>query len=625
MPLDFAGHNARILHNIKDGGLCGKQIVCIFRHVILSILSSRLESSQSAFRLCKFEPRPQNRGNNVAVNADNLLSVRNAVFDVQRHQQAYSQIWMVSAKLSVIYGAVFRFLVIASVGSILAIHSRFGGEYSNSIRWARQGGYLEMCKALFHSRNNIPSRAKLIMVITITASLAASLADKGASHFISASQQTGDLLDTIAVSSTQFASRTIVCSFSGWSTSINYGDDVQEAMTALISNKQNIPNMAPGRTYTPHTSHYEVGCDQWNITFNNAAYSYSRNGGCSLVDLMIPNLINYDNATVVQISEEDVVWNPPPVSNGLALPPRTSITKCVLDTGGMEIISMSSIRLVAQSIQNFGNITRTVFDEPDELIHSMEAAISNTTLMLHNMVFMELKTLASYIEAFVCASALNQTALSCVYITVDAFTVEPQETDPRLVETHGGKPFQPDPTQSTRIIVDYIPITANGTQAPVPLSNIKNATTAASNYMASLAYSFFSSYSESHVYVLFDVAATENGFEVPTWLLISLAVAMVICLCLWGLTSYFLNERYTGSLYNAISMEISSRINVSAPMIMRSKVIPIEFEGMAILGDNDINKPSPSIPEVSILPDNDLHNLTPCIPEVSVLPYNDLD
>ncbi|KAI1286128.1 hypothetical protein EDD11_000591, partial [Mortierella claussenii] len=80
--------------------------------------------------------------------------------------------------------ALFQALLVCTVGAALSIYSRYGGDYANSIRWVRQGGYLEMYSTLVNSRDIIPRSTKLILVTTILASLAAGVADIGAVYFV---------------------------------------------------------------------------------------------------------------------------------------------------------------------------------------------------------------------------------------------------------------------------------------------------------------------------------------------------------------------------------------------------------------------------------------------------------
>ncbi|KAF9991601.1 hypothetical protein BGZ79_004233 [Entomortierella chlamydospora] len=78
-------------------------------------------------------------------------------------------------------------------------------------------------------------------------------------------------------------------------------------------------------------------------------------------------------------------------------------------------------------------------------------------------------------------------------------------------------------------------------------------------------------------------ADPKDGLEIPRWLIICVPIIAVISGLLLGSTEYFLDVRYTSSLYKAIALPMRSRMNSFAPMLMRSKVSPMEFEGVPVI------------------------------------------
>jgi hypothetical protein len=65
--------------------------------------------------------------------------------------------------------------------------------------------------------------------------------------------------------------------------------------------------------------------------------------------------------------------------------------------------------------------------------------------------------------------------------------------------------------------------------------------------------------------------------------MLCIAVTMVVCLGLWAATEYFMDARYTSSLHKNITMQLDARVKCSAPMVMKSKVDPLEFEKVPIV------------------------------------------
>ncbi|KAG0012789.1 hypothetical protein BGZ80_011512 [Entomortierella chlamydospora] len=276
---------------------------------------------------------------------------------------------------------------------------------------------------------------------------------------------------------------------------------------------------------------------------------------------------------------------------GLSNLPVTLTKKCALDSAGTVIMSTSTIWFSSQSAQNFLNITGSIFQERDELVQSMDAAVSNMAYGSNTTLLIEARTLPSVMEAVLCFVAFNPNDMvyvpSCLYITTNAFTIMKQEVDPILAAVIGDLSMKSESSMNYLTAAEYILPRVNGTSASVSVDIVRNTSAAASQYMASLAYSFYADLNDTNLYVLFDVITTYKGLEIPEWLIICIGVAMVACFFLWGFTQYLLDRRYTGSLYKLISIQMSERTSVKAPMLMRSKVDTLEFDGVPV-GFNDV-------------------------------------
>ncbi|KAG0026520.1 hypothetical protein BGZ81_006298 [Podila clonocystis] len=500
--------------------------------------------------------------------------------------------------------SVYQFLLIAAVGATLAIYSRFGGEYANSIRWTRQGGYLEMCSALFNSRESIPNRVKLTMTVTIIVSLMATLLDKGAAHFIVPSERPSGMNHTV-VSTAQLSPASWQNSFVGWSTTIRDGEDPVEAMALMINNTKIIPGAVRGRSYIPRVTEYHVECERSNVVLLNPALSLTE-GGCSNVFVGLDGNdinIDYTRAKISLLSSNrwSIVIVAPRADltqeklavlqtfgnttcgifesqrGTMSIWPTTVTTKCVLPSGHIAVASLSSVRF--SSTVGIIDAISTFFTERDEMLRSIiDDAPSG--LNMNSTLRMEVKVSSSSIDIVMCL--FNELGfVQCIYTNINTFIVRQQEVNPDIAAAREGRPFSTRRT-STAITFERVPIISSGTWS-ISNSRLRNETSAVSHYMAALGQNFFSDYDEGQLYVLYDTSDPEKGLEVPLWLLLFMGITMTICLCLCVLTELLLDSHYTSSLYKNISIQLASRTNRPSPVLMRSRVDPVEFEGALVL------------------------------------------
>ncbi|KAF9429067.1 hypothetical protein BGZ76_001866, partial [Entomortierella beljakovae] len=84
---------------------------------------------------------------------------------------------------------------------------------------------------------------------------------------------------------------------------------------------------------------------------------------------------------------------------------------------------------------------------------------------------------------------------------------------------------------------------------------------------------------------VFETTDLEDGFEIPKWLTILVSVVMVLSACIWILTYYRLNGRFTSTLFEMMGMEMVPRINKTYPVLLKARVKPFEIEGVPILSE----------------------------------------
>ncbi|KAF9570129.1 hypothetical protein EC968_002147 [Mortierella alpina] len=518
--------------------------------------------------------------------------------------------------------AVFQLLLIGAIDAILAIYSRFGGCYANSIRWTRQGGYPEMLISVCNSWKNLPKPTRVAMIFTVLTSLAASFADKGAVYFITPSVKM-DMAGPFVAKSSQFAARGLQRTFGGWIGSMRQGTDIVDAMTKMINDTRNIPGTIGGRLYAPRTSNYVTICDRIDLRAFNAPNLLLSNGGCTEVQYLLVGVFNADlekarvvngakgrwsltvpatskvSSTVLTLLRTSLTMvtgrkicalgDPEPklstgIKPGLTALPKTSVTQCVFPTGEISVLSSTSVPFFVSPVTKFRSIANAVFAEYDGLLQAMEVSINSTTPTTNSTLFLELTSHDSFIEAVFCFSYGNPAiSLSCVYNHINTFLIGQKEVDTLFTKARGGKPFPDPPVASIAMTIEHVPALLSGVPQPISISGMKNATFESAHFMALLGYNFYADYDEEQLYVLFDTMDPHHGFKIPDWLLISMTTTMVVCLALWGATKVLLNARYTSSLYKVVATQLSPQIGVSAPMLMRSRFKPFEFEHITVV------------------------------------------
>ncbi|KAF9162224.1 hypothetical protein BGX21_001665 [Mortierella sp. AD011] len=333
--------------------------------------------------------------------------------------------------------AMFQFLLISTVGSILAIYSRFGDEYANSIRWVRQGGYLEMYNTLINSREYLSNKTKLILVVTILSSFAASVTDVGAVYFIRPSSRPSNQNSEL-VNTTQFFPFDLKKSFNGWSSFVRNGDNITHAMASMINDTNRIPNAIPGRIYTPQTATFNVGCNKMNFyAFNSSAKFLLNQGGCATVkfDIDFSFIPSYDKATVV---------NKPNGRSSIRIPGNYTFDFFGEPIPGVDLtygnttcslFDLENDNNIYNGTTDFHRLTSSMFRDDAELVRTMEESFKTTTN--ETIMFSELRFSNTTLEALACLNTnIGNTdpSTSCAYVSVGIVVTAQQEVNPTLQE-----------------------------------------------------------------------------------------------------------------------------------------------------------------------------------------------
>ncbi|KAG0369415.1 hypothetical protein BC939DRAFT_498866 [Gamsiella multidivaricata] len=516
--------------------------------------------------------------------------------------------------------AVFKLLLLAAVNATLAIFSRFGGEYATSIRWARYGGYPEMCYALVNSRKTAPNPAKAVVIVAFFSWIIESSADKIVLKFVSRTvHQTNN--SYVVTSTPQFINMADPSMSTDWSRSLAPGENVVDIMGQMINDTRIIPGAVSGRTYTPRKSEYEIECDQFRLILSGGSRNRLpfNNSGCA--DILIQPYDSFGasqpNTTFIKLSSDR--WSLTttrgadnlsrlPVSgfnlthgnwscssmdkrstvafalaDGLIDLPKTITSKHVFPSGEISVMTVSLAWFASTSLDKFRNVSTAIFDDYNKLFQGMETLVSKTPIKSNTTVFMEARAVDSTVDILTCFTRVsptgNKASLACLYNSLSIILLKRQEANPIILESLRGEPY-PIPNTETHVAsITYLPEVINGTARPLSLSAFGNGTTGASKFFASLGQNFLQDWHSVQLHILYDTTDPEVGMDVPDWLVACALATMGVCLLLIG-SSCLLDKHYTCSPYKFFSMKLASRMNASAPMLMRCKLDPLQFEGI---------------------------------------------
>ncbi|KAF9352071.1 hypothetical protein BGX26_010028 [Mortierella sp. AD094] len=402
-------------------------------------------------------------------------------------------------------------------------------------------------------------------------------------------------------------------------------------MANMINSTKNIPDAALGQRYTPKLYPYEIGCNKLNIQLLDINFSnltFPRTDGCAaagfalsssfdadystlktanvsenrvsltvdgvsqnflfLDGLSVYAILSKDNTTCHTADVTDDYFSPLDLSDlfsNLMSYPKTTVTKCVLQSGEVKVISLSTTRFMSSSAAQFRVSADAVFDEYDELLQSMGSAVGNAAYASNSTMFLEVRSNNTSIDSVSCYSFkdVETILLSCVYLNINMLILKQQEINVDITNARDGREFSIQPKYTTAMAIRHIPKMPHSLPENTPISMMKNATLAAAQYMASLGQNFYADYAEEQLYVVFDVADIEEGLEIPDWLVAVVIALAVSSFSLWAWTMKSLESIFTNSMYDVVSKSIKG----VSPVIMRSKINPLQVDACLVIPNNN--------------------------------------
>ncbi|KAF9199185.1 hypothetical protein BGZ49_010742 [Haplosporangium sp. Z 27] len=530
---------------------------------------------------------------------------------------------MSTTTYSSVYEYLYRGLLIAGLDAVLAIYSKAGGEYANTIRWSRRGGLWESIKILWYSRSarNTPNPAWWTMLRVFLVSIVLLVLDKLASINIHPTISQSQSSQSEMITSPQIIFPSMSSTFQKWASTVRYGDDITAAMMILINDTTNIPNFDNNLIYIPQTSNYEVACDQVSVEFaysDNSLFTLPA-GTCATVTIdVVGNAVPfYQMASLTTLSRGRYSYAVPAIpSNSSTINEISSEISSYYTSQARSLIDEPEI-FMSSSYQQFRNVTSMVLSEDDELVQAMVSAMSLSEATSIPAVLAEIKIVNNTIDILICYSAgivdIATLMQMCSYNTVQLVVTTQQEINPIISKARGGSPLSSFLVYSLSSQITQIPAVINGTQLPViPLSfqALKNATSDISHYMAALGQNAYMDWDQQAFFVIFNTSKIVQGLEVPVWILVLFGVITVACIALYVYVYCYL-KKYRGSLYLNISQQLSQvekDKSFKAPIIMPFKKDTKELGGFPILErkaddhDHDRDNNSPvATPQVSLV------------------------
>ncbi|KAF9176883.1 hypothetical protein BGZ50_009473, partial [Haplosporangium sp. Z 11] len=495
--------------------------------------------------------------------------------------------------------SLLKFLLVGALGALLSLYAKRGNVYANSIRWSRHGGYLEMTISLWNSIGHVPRSATAAMAVVIFANLASMFVSVGLGGAVNRLEVENN--KSFVVSKSKHISLILQGdSGNGWSTFMGQSSTIEDTLTSIINNPQNIPDAVPGLRYRPRRYGYQASCNRFNaIVIQNSTKDglVQKGDGCAMVALQLLDFYIWDPklATNERISDDrfkivahanagsniaemrlrvglihddrscmfysgyvgKVFLSFPPA--GMTTLPVTEIHKCQYPSGEMLVSAATHMRFYVGHLRDFNNVTSTIFDNRADLslLGAMEEMTRNGTFLdpARNSTMVVLTKLGPTVDFLSCASwrmeTPGDTALMCSYTIIHAITVGPQPEDSIIAAAVG--PRIPDPVANVvndnRIHISHLPSGSSGLMATFSISKIIEVTSGATHYMASLGQNLVMGLYTQELHILFDTTEVKEGVEISTALSVVVAVIMLICASFWGYTEKYFSPTDTGSLY----------------------------------------------------------------------------
>ncbi|KAF9982165.1 hypothetical protein BGZ75_006460 [Mortierella antarctica] len=525
----------------------------------------------------------------------------------------------------------------SALGAALALYSRSSQGYAHSIRWLRQGGYVDMLKAIRTSRRKLPGTIFKALAATVFLNLLISLADTGAKVLVKQAIRQTNAAQEIFLT-TPFIRTGVFADIEGWATTVRPGSSIVNALSMTINNTRNILNAQPGRQYIPKQYPYESGCDRVNFfaVHPNHTHLQISNNGCanlsiSFDNLFVPNVsrsyvtrrsegrgtiilpgqyqtgvkfefdtgatsaeiasyvrsaISEDRKCLTAISNIGAVA---PTKSGLTSSPKTVVTKCLYPTGDIIALSATSLQFSVPNLQSFREVTSLIFEQQDDLLTGMEQSISEGLFsslaagVLDGIHVTEVKTSGTEARALGCAARRAQsgtTYLMCSYTTTAAVFTRPQPMLPEISARRVGKPYAPYAYYTIAVAAKHLPSSSNTSLSgpQFATTSILNAPKEAATYFASLGQNFYIDWTGGSILLIFDTTDMQKGYEIPLWLFVAVIGLMAGSIALVVVVEFSLEDKFKRSLYWMVSKELEPRLGRRAPTLMRFRAEPLALE-----------------------------------------------
>ncbi|KAF9278405.1 hypothetical protein BGZ68_008593 [Mortierella alpina] len=537
--------------------------------------------------------------------------------------------------------SVFKILLVGAFGGILSVYAASGGRYGNSIRWYRQGGYLEMATVLRNSFRHVPRSAIFTMIVAIVASILALFS----SVYFSTMVRRSD----IEVNKSYTGIKTMRRMPSTgrnyqWTAYLSHDSKIQDVLGLMVNDTRNLAEVVPGRRYTPRRFEYEVACDSISVIVqrNESDYLPQDVGACSVIFLIIGNSdFDWDPETAtnvrtgpnqytivasVKLPEKIVMFEPSALSylfykygcvvgpsmaadvrlfrsfpkSGMTSLPKTVLYKCQYPSGALSVVAQTRMNFAVQNLAEYDNITTTIFDDSTQLpfLATMGAFIKNGTFSNPqiNSTLVSLTKAGANVHFLRCHSLPSATSadigLLCSYNVVEAVMTKPQPEDPIIAADLIDRPVLAAnvSVNENAVWVDHLNINLTSSIPTFSTSSILNATSSGAQYFASLGQNYVMDWKRGELYVLFDTVDIKDGQEFSTGLFVALLVVMVVCAVVWAYTEKGLKAMYSVSLYQLLHTKLKPHMEKSAPMLMSCTYDPLALEGVPVVDEDGITE-----------------------------------
>ncbi|KAK3821537.1 MAG: hypothetical protein J3Q66DRAFT_426817 [Benniella sp.] len=552
--------------------------------------------------------------------------------------------------------AVFRSILLSSLGACFAIYSRHGGAYATSIRWIQHAGFIKMIRTLRNPRKYASSSAKVVLAVAFLATVAASFLDKGIAHFVRPSPYVDQRnIRTSLHTTTQFAPNYVYKIFAGWSITHPMNANITDTMKRMFNSTVAIPNAVSGEIYNPVTSAYTVQCSRFNISFGRAVNL--TNDGCASVSISF--LGNFSVGQYSKSSSSSGRWSillssgkqpysvrtapltsflnlrgplspdkesyivgvesfrmrpfggigasdDNKVNYGLTSFPKTTTTKCIHHTNDITVNTITSTRFTfSDGVFDVLKTKKLFSDQSNDLLQSMQETFKNKTIAPSNTpveLWVEVRAMDASIEVLACSLDSFQSIfvgrdmgkmLECVYANINMMVVK-QSLNSNILAELGEDGFW-KPLYSTYMTMEYVMGITNGEKSPVSLASLNSDVAEVNDYMARLGSNFYADFDGGKLYVEYEITDMKLGFKIPFWILFLAGALLIAGVSVWLFATTLVGYPYTSSLYSVIVKQVPSEGDESTSRLVEVKLNPLTFDGIPVqLGGDNVRTSGPS-------------------------------